>query len=128
MMKRAKIVVTVFISFLQFPANLAAQIVDLECRTLSRRLEIAKVSQKAIAQRYATCVKEIANPSNSTEFLGFTCEFELNQAVREQKRLSSAFADAFEKCQPKNTDTLPPNLGHKPAPLLPAVWTTVHSN
>jgi hypothetical protein len=127
-MKRAKIVVAVLLSFSQFPASLAAQIVDLECRTLSRRLEIAKISQKVIAQRYATCLKEIANPSNSAEFLGFTCEFELNQAVREQKRLSSAFAEAFEKCQPKNPDALPPSLGHKPVPLLPAVWTTVHSN
>jgi hypothetical protein len=97
----------------------------LDCKILYTQLSVAKTDQMEMAKRYVACVANVPQLSDSSVFLGFTCEFELNQAIRGQRELSAHYGQATSLC-PSKIDAS--KLGAirrdiRPAQLLPTTWS-----
>ncbi len=131
-MNIAKMIMLLAVSAFSTPATATGNMDSLECQSLSAKFAAAQAQQISLTETYSACISTDLRPQVGGEFLGFTCEFELNQAIRGQARVSAAVASASHACalgrRPIEQALTPTSLVARPVQLLSGNWSRKSKN
>jgi hypothetical protein len=85
------------------PSTASSQTDSLECQSSYAQFAATQADQIELTEKYAACISSDLRLLAGREYLGFTCEFELNQTVRGQAKVTATLAMASRACTPLRT-------------------------